>query len=87
MKKKQLIILIVAAVLLGGIYFWQNSSRSSDWQGGEGAASEFIMPDFEFEKVYSVRLEKENDDEALTLQRGEKRLGTAGTLRLSHRPV
>ena len=75
MKKKQLIILIVAAVLLGGIYFWQNSSRSSDWQGGKGAASEFIMPDFEFEKVYSVRLEKENDDEALTLQRGEKGWG------------
>ncbi|NMA43856.1 MAG: DUF4340 domain-containing protein [Oligosphaeraceae bacterium] len=73
MKKKQLITLIVAAVLLGAIYWWQNSTRSSDWYGGEGAVSELIMPDFQFEKVYSVRLEKAN--ETLTLQRGEKNWG------------
>jgi hypothetical protein len=75
MKKKQLIILLVVGIVLAAIYMWQNSSRRSDWQSGEAAASggHLLPDDFDMEKIAMLRFEK--DHEVLTMVKGEQGWG------------
>ncbi len=74
MKKKQFIILLVAGLVLVAIYIWQNSARTSDWQGGVETVAEHLLPaDFDMEAVASVRIEK--DSQVLTLVKNDQGWG------------
>ena len=74
MKKKQFIILLVVGLVLAAIYIWQQSARTSDWQGGEGSVAEYLLPaDFDMEDVATVRLE--HDNQVLTMVKKERGWG------------
>ncbi|MFA6928747.1 MAG: DUF4340 domain-containing protein [Lentisphaeria bacterium] len=59
MKKKQFLTLLIVALVMGGIYFWQHSAKTSDWEGSADASSQGILPsDFDMEAVETVQIEK-----------------------------
>lgn len=74
MKKKQLIILLVFGLILVAVYIWQQSARTSDWEGGTESVSEHLLPaDFDMEAVATVRIEK--DSQVLTMVKNEQGWG------------
>ncbi|MDD3952579.1 MAG: DUF4340 domain-containing protein [Lentisphaeria bacterium] len=74
MKKKQLIILLVFGLILAAVYIWQQSARTSDWEGGTESVSEHLLPaDFDMEAVATVRIEK--DSQVLTMVKNEQGWG------------
>ena len=74
MKKKQLIILLVVGLVLAAIYIWQQSARTSDWQGGAESVAEHLLPaDFDMEAVTTVRIEK--DSQVLTMVKNDQGWG------------
>lgn len=74
MKKKQLIILLVFGLVLAAIYLWQQSARTSDWEGGTESVAEHLLPaDFDMEAVTTVRIEK--DSQVLTMVKNDQGWG------------
>lgn len=74
MKKKQLIILLVFGLILAAVYIWQQSARTSDWEGGTESVSQHLLPaDFDMEAVATVRIEK--DSQVLTMVKNEQGWG------------